>query len=48
VRLGQRNGNNGSRHWAGVTRGDEIQKYRLTAGNLTKGAKGIQKRVSNI
>jgi hypothetical protein len=43
---------NGSRHWVSAGRGDEmknkIKKYRLTAGNLTKRAKGIYKNVSNI
>jgi hypothetical protein len=27
---------------------NEIKKYRLTAGNLTKGVKGIYKNVSNV
>jgi hypothetical protein len=35
-----------------VGRGDEmknkIKKYRLTAGNLIKRAKGIYKKVSNV
>jgi hypothetical protein len=42
VRLGRRIGKNGSWHWVGAGRGDEMKKiiikniYRLTAGNLTK------------
>jgi hypothetical protein len=52
VRLGRHIGKNGSRHWVSVGRGDEmknkIKKYGLTAGNLTKSAKGIFKKVSNI
>jgi hypothetical protein len=36
--------------WVGTGRGNEIKKYiyRLTAGNLTKRAKGICKKVSNV
>jgi hypothetical protein len=50
VRLGQRIGKNGSRHWVGAGRRDEIKNkiikyiYRLTAGNLTKRGKGIYKK----
>jgi hypothetical protein len=43
---------NGSWHWVGAGRGDEmknkIKKYRLTVENLTKRAKGIYKKVSNV
>jgi hypothetical protein len=46
----------GSRHWVGAGMRDEMKKinnnkkyiYRLTAGNLTKSAKGIYKKVSNV
>jgi hypothetical protein len=52
VRLGRCIGKNGSQHWVSVGRGDEmknkIKKYRLTAGNLIKRAKGIYKKVSNV
>jgi hypothetical protein len=56
VRLGRRIGKNGSRHWVGVGMRDEmiiiiirrIYIYRLTAGNLTKRAKRIYKKVSNV
>jgi hypothetical protein len=52
VRLGRCIGKNGSRHWVGAGRGDEmknkIKKYRLTAVNLTKRDKGIYKNVSNV
>jgi hypothetical protein len=48
VRLVRRIGKNGSRSWVGVEEGDEIKKYRLTVGNLTKIAKGIYKKVSNV
>jgi hypothetical protein len=48
---------NGSRHWVGAGMREEIKIiniyiyiyiYRLTARNLTKRAKGIYKKVSNI
>ncbi len=54
VRLGRRIGKNGSRRWVSVEGGDEMKNkikikiYRLTAGNLTKRAKGIYKKVSNV
>jgi hypothetical protein len=52
VRLGRCIAKNGSRHWVGAGRGDEIKnkikKHRLTAENLTKRAKRIQKKVSNV
>jgi dissimilatory sulfite reductase (desulfoviridin) alpha/beta subunit len=53
VRLGGRIGKNGSRHWVGAGRGDEMKNkiikiYRLAAENLTKRAKGIYKKVSNV
>jgi hypothetical protein len=56
VQLGWRIEKNGSRHWVGVGMRDEMKKinkiikniYRLTAGNLTKRAKGIYKKVSNV
>jgi hypothetical protein len=54
VRLGRRIRKNGSRHWVGAGMRDEMKNnkyiylYRLTAGNLTKRAKGICKNVSNI
>jgi hypothetical protein len=57
VRPGQRIGKNGSRHWVGAGTREEIKiiniyiyiyVYRLTAGNLTKRAKGIYKKISNI
>jgi hypothetical protein len=45
-------GKNGSRHWVGAGRGDEmknkIKKYRLTIGNLTKRGKRIYKNVSHV
>jgi hypothetical protein len=47
VRLGRCIGKNGSRRWVVAGRRDEIKDktikniYRLTAGNLTKRAKGI-------
>jgi hypothetical protein len=56
VRLGRRIGKNGPRHWVGAGMRDEIKNnkyiylyiYRLTAGNLTKRAKRIYKKVSNV
>jgi hypothetical protein len=55
VRPGRRIGKNGSRHWVGAGMREEIKIiniylyiYRLTTGNLTKRAKGIYKKVSNI
>jgi hypothetical protein len=50
VRQGRHIGKNGSRHWVGVEGGDEIKnkKYRLTTGDLTKRAKEIYKKVSNV
>jgi hypothetical protein len=56
-RLGQHIGKNGLQHWVGAGMRDEIKIinkyiyiyiYRLTAGNLTKRAKRIYKKVSNI
>jgi hypothetical protein len=55
VRLGRRIGKNGSRHWVGAERRDvmknkiiKIYIYRLIARNLTKRAKVIYKKVSNV
>jgi hypothetical protein len=48
VQLGRRIRKNGLCHWIGAGRGDEVKKNRLTAGNLTKRAKGIYKKVSNV
>jgi hypothetical protein len=56
VRLGHHIRKNGSRHWVGEGMRDEMKNnkyifiyiYRLTAGNLTKRAKGIYKKASNI
>jgi hypothetical protein len=54
VRLGWRIGKNGSKCWVGAGRRDEIKNktiiyiYRLTAEKLTKRAKGIYKKVSNL
>jgi hypothetical protein len=56
VRLGRRIRKNGSRHWVGEGMRDEMKNnkyiylyiYRLTTVNLTKRAKGIYKKVSNI
>jgi hypothetical protein len=55
VRLGWRIGKNGSRRWVSAGRRDEIKNkiikiyiYRLTAGKLTKRAKRIYKKVSDV
>jgi hypothetical protein len=55
VQLGWRIRKNGSQHWVGAGRIDEMRNkiinkyiYRLIAGNLTKRDKGIYKKVSNI
>jgi hypothetical protein len=54
VRMGRRIRKNGSRHWVGVGRRDEMKNkiiiyiYRLITGNLTKRAKGIYKKASNV
>jgi hypothetical protein len=56
VRLGWCIGKNGSRHWVSAGRRHEMKNkiikniyiYRLTAGKLTKRAKGIYKKVSNV
>jgi hypothetical protein len=54
VRLGRRIGKNGSRHWVSAGRRGEMKNktikkiYRLTAGKLTKRAKRIYKKVSNV
>jgi hypothetical protein len=54
VRLGRRIGKIGSRRWVGAGRRDDMKNkiiikiYRLSAGDLTKRAKGIYKMVSNV
>jgi hypothetical protein len=54
VRLGRRIGKNGSRRWVDAGRRDEMKNkiikyiYRLTVEKLTKRAKGIYKKVSNV
>jgi hypothetical protein len=54
VRLGRRIGKNGSRRWVGAGRRDKMKNktikkiYRLTVGKLTKRAKGIYKKVSDV
>jgi hypothetical protein len=53
VQLGLCIGKNGSRRWVSVGRRDEMKNkiiyiYRLITGNLTKIAKGIYKKVSNV
>jgi hypothetical protein len=54
VRLGRRIGKNGLWHWVGARRRDEMKTktiiyiYILTAEKLTKRAKRIYKKVSNV
>jgi hypothetical protein len=52
VRLGRHIGKNGSRHWVGAGKGDEMKnkmkKCRLIVGNLAKRVKGKYKKVSNV
>jgi hypothetical protein len=54
VQLGRHIGKNGSWHWVGAGRRDEMKNkiikkiYRLITVNLTKRAKEIYKKVSNV